>query len=403
MRINPSSLPPSLLACRRPLGRFAPAARGIVAAGLLLGGAAPALRAVLWQSDHWALTAAAEGGLGYDSNLLASAGGDGDSYVVAAPAFSLQRLNSLTLLQADFTLRSYSYLDRRDFDSVDPSLVIRLRFPYDQESPATQEFEARASRRSDANRDVGGRLRHDDVNVRWEGTYTATGKIRLIPRLEIRRTDYLTAGYNTNEGATAGFTAAFVANERLQLGAGYDFDYNRSRPDNPAAVQTDSRAHQFTLRGQGEFLPKVTGRFYLGASHNDYRGFVTRTDVDFIAGVSLAWQATARGQLAGKADRLNYFSPDGSTSTRSGVGLEWTHEIAGGFTATLGAEAAKVLYRYTTRTRKDYLYGGHIELRYALTERFSARLHTGYTTQDSNETFGNYKRTTVLASLTARF
>lgn len=369
---------------------------------LFLGGSMPC-RAAIWQTPLWALTATAEGEVGYDSNLFSRKGGDGDAYAMIAPTFMLQRLNSLTRLEVDISVQSFTFLDRTDLNSLNPSLGLRLRYPSDEELLTTQEIDVHASRRTEANSDVGSRLRRDDFDARWEGSFSPTGKIRVLARTEIRRTDYLTPGFNTNDATSAGLTAAYISNERLQLGAGYDFEYSHSQPDNPTRLPTNGRRHLFTFRGRGEFLPKVTGRFYLGTSYTDYRGGVTRTDWDLIAGASLVWQATARGQLTAKAGRLAYFSPDGSTSTRTGLGFEWTQQIIGGFSATLGVDIAQVLYLYSTRTRHDRLYGGRFQFRYALTDHFSASVGAGYTTQSSEELFGNYDRGTLFASLVSKF
>ncbi len=370
------------------------------AAGLFLG-ASPALQAVVWQSDHWALTAAAEGGLGYDSNLFTRAGGIGDGYAVVIPTLVFKSLHSLTRLEAEASVKSSAYFYLTELNTSDPSLVIRLRHPSDDEALATQEFEARAGRSTDANPEVGGRLRRDSYSAHWSGNIKPAGKLVVLPEAELGHTDYVTPGFNTNQSGAAGVTVAYLANERLQLGTAYNFEYSRSRPDNPLETQTTGRRHLLAFRGRGEFLPKVSGNMLIGVSHNDYRGGFVRRDWDSVAAISLVWAAAARGTLTLKVDRTSYFSPNGSALTRSGLGLEWTQELKGGFYATVGADAADV--RYDPLTRNDRSYGTQLRLRYALTERFSASLNAGYTKQDSDDAFGNYERTTVFANLARKF
>ncbi len=369
---------------------------------LLLGLGARA-GAAFWQTPRWALGAAAEASTGYDSNLFSRAGSDGDGYVLLTPSLSLRRLNSLTHLEFDTSVRSYTFFDRSDLDSLDPSLSLQVRYPSDEEVLATEEFEAHLSRRTESNADVGGRLRRDDFSARWEGSLKPTGKLTLVPRASFSRTDYLTRGFNTNDFASAGLTLAFVSNERLQLGAGYDYEWSRSKPDNPAVGLTQGRRHVVTLRGRGEFLPKVTGYAFVGASYNDYSGAVNFTDWDLEANASIAWQATIRGTLTGRANRMTYFSADGSATTFSDLGLEWTQELAGGFFASLGAGGGSAEYRSRFRPRTVDHYGATAELRYSLTERFSASVKAGANVQDSDDPFDDYDHYTFLASATYKF
>jgi hypothetical protein len=383
--------------------KFTPPSWTSTTIALLLGCATPVGRAAIFQSDHWALSGEAEAGVGYDSNLFARNGSDGDGYALLEPTFSLQRLNSLTNLKADISVASYTYFTRTDLDSLDPKLTLRVRYPFDEEVEATQELTANASRLTQADANIGTRLRSDNYSVHWEGSFNPTGKLTLLTRTDLRRTDYLTPGYNTNDAATAGLTVDFVSNERLQLGAGYDYEYSRSRPDDSSLPQTQSRQNRYTLSGRGEFLPKVTGNFFLGAGYTVFSGGFTQTEWDFVAGASLVWQATERAQIACKIDRSIDFAPGGAALTHSSLDFEWTQELAGGFTAILGAGAGEVLYHFGTDYQHFHEYGGRFQLSYALTERLTATLTTSYTKQNSDEFFANYTRGMVYASLITKF
>ena len=372
-----------------------------VSVGVLLFGAAS--HAAILQTEHWALLGAAEAGVGYDSNLFAHNGSDGDGYGLLEPSFTIQRLNSLTNLKVDLSVKSYTYFTKTNLNSLDPLLKIRLRYPFDEEIEATQEFSGYATRRTEANAIVGTRLRSDNYDVHWEGTFNPTGKLTLLTRTDAQRTDYLTAGFNTNDTASAGVTLDFLSNERLQLGTGYDFISSHSRPDLADVPETKSKQHRYTLRGQGEFLPKVTGSFFVGAGHTAYSGGLTQSAWDFVAGSSLSWQATERAQVTFTADRSTNFSPGGAAFTQAGVALEWTQQIAGGFTATLGADAANIAFRFESNSEHYKQYGGHFLLKYALTERLTASLRTSYTKQNSNQHYAQYDRAIVYASISTKF
>lgn len=390
-------LPSLSLPNRTRPGRFALATALILGLGARVG-------AALWENQRWALSGSAEAGTGYDSNLFARAGSPGDGYLRITPAASLARRNSLTLLKVKVEISSYTYFYQQDLNSLDPSLELRLRYPADEELLATEDLEMNYSRRTEANADVGGRLRSDSFRASWRGSFKPTGKLTLLPRASFEYTDYLTPGYNTNDTVSGGFTVAFVSNERLQLGAGYDYEQSRSEPDNPDKLQTDGRRHSFTVRGRGEFLPKVTGYAYVGASYYDYSGGVNRDGWDPVANISLDWQATARGTLTTRVNYTTYFSPTGFASTITELGLEWTQDLAGGFYATLGVRGGTVDYHHSSGTSSSVdRYSTYGELRYGLTERFSASLKASYAIQDSAVLREDYDHFKVFLNTTCKF
>jgi hypothetical protein len=357
----------------------------------------------IWENRDWALVGDGEAGIGYDSNLYARNGGVGDGYALLTPTLSLQRLHSFTDFHVDLALQSYTFFDRTGLDSLDPSLTVVVHYPFDEYLFPTQQFTLIASRSTEVNGDVGGRLRRQDFGGRWEGHIIASEKTILEGRAEVHQTDYLTAGYNDNEFATAGLTLSYVSNERLQIGAGYDYEYSVSKPKDSGAIESSFRQHLVTMRGRGEFLPKVTGYCFIGVASTDNRGSDTRSYLDLEGELSIAWQATVRGQLIFKVARETYFSPNGYAYIPTSVGPEWDQELAGGYSLRVGANEQQILYRFGTGTRNDQLYAGYFQLHYALTERFTAALTMNYTRQDSPEYIVNYTRGTLYASFTCKF
>ncbi len=357
----------------------------------------------IWESPDWALTSDDEVGVGYDSNLYAHHDGAGDGYAEIVPSLILKRLKSFTDLEVTVAVKSTDYFTRSDLDSLDPSLDLELRYPYDEFVFPTQLLALRASRSTVVDGDIGGRLRDQDLSARWEGNILASEKTILQGRAEVHQTDYLTEGYSDNEYATAGLTLAYVANEHLELGAGYDYKYGVSLPTGTSRSSTYLSQDILSIRGRGDFVSKLSGYYTIGVADTTYWGTLSRTNLDLEGELGIVWQPTERGKLTLKADRQSYFSPDGYAFLSTALGPEWTEEVGAGFSATLGADIQQTLNRYAASTRTDHAYGGHFELHYSLNDRYSAALIARYITQNSPQLIYNYDRATVYANFVAKF
>ncbi len=357
----------------------------------------------IWESSDWALTSVDEAGIGYDSNLFARHAGSGDVYAEIEPSLLLKKLNSYTDLEITIAVKSTNYFTRNDLNSFDPSLDIELRYPFDEFVFPTQQFDLRASRSTIVDGDIGGRLRAQDLSTRWEGNILASEKTILQGRAELHQTDYLTSGYSDNEFATAGVTLAYVANENLELGAGYDYKYAISQPKDSPNSSTYLSQNVVSVRGRGDFLPKVSGIFTIGVADSAYSGEVSQSYFDIEGSLGIVWQVTERGKFTLKADRQSYFSPDGSAYLVTRYGPEWTEEFATNYFATLGIDFQQTLNRFAIGTRTDHAYGGHFAVTHSITQRYSAALTITYITQNSPQLVYNYNRATVYANFVARF
>jgi hypothetical protein len=375
----------------------------IALAMLCLFSSAAASFASIWQSSDWALTSTDEAGLGYDSNLFARHDGDGDGYAEIFPSLLLKRLKSYTDMEITFAVKSTNYFTRTDLNSFDPSLDLEIRYPYDEFVFPTQQFDVRASRSTIVDGDIGGRLRAQDLSTRWEGNIAASEKTILQGRAEVHQTDYLTQGYSDNEFATAGLTLAYVENQNLELGAGYDYKYAVSRPSDSSLSRTYLSQNLVSIRGRGDFLPKVSGFVTVGVADSAYTGEVSQSYVDVEGEIGIVWVVTERGKFTLKANRESYFSPSGSEYITTNFGPEWTEELATEYFATVGADFQQTLNRFAVGSRTDHAYGGHLELTHSITDRYAAALTIRYITQDSPQLVYNYDRATVYASFVAKF
>ncbi len=359
--------------------------------------------AALWESPNWALTSQVDASGGYDSNLYARKGGDGSGFARLHPQLRFFRRSSLTRFEINAGAQAVKFFEYENEDSIDPSISLLTIYPDTEEALSNQEVEISYVQSSSANADVGRRLRQSDAGLSWDGRVAATGKSSLEARTRIRHTDYREDGFNTNELAGAGASYNFVSHERLNFGVGYDLELARSRPDTSDSGETKSTGHAFTIRGRGDFLPKVSGRFHLGVSSVKYSGNMDISDSDLISGASLVWAVHERFSLTAKANRGTYFSPSGEIIMRSTIGMLAEHEIIGGFSIQGEVEGSQADYEHQSNTRRDnsvFVRGG---IKYALTDRFAAGASCTWTTQDSGISVFDYDRTLVSGHLSCRF
>ena len=374
----------------------------LLAAACMIASAHSLLGSV-WSSSDWALTSEDNVGFGYDGNLYDRKGGAGDGYALVVPNLTLKRISSFTDLSASLSVHSYTFFTIRDLDSLNPSLDVTLRYPYDENAYPTESAHLVAERTTEANAEVGGRLRLDNFDAGWEGNVASTEKTILQARLDAHEVDYLTLGFNDNQYLAGGTTLAYIFSERLDLGVGYDYRYSVSRPKAQGVESSDFKQSLYTFRGRGDFLPKLSGTFFVGLADTAYSGATHRSDLDLEGEFDLVWQATERGKLTLKVSRQNYFSPDGYAYIPASVGPEWTQELKGGYSATVGVDVQHILYRFAQTSRNDNAWGGYLRVKYTVNERFALTFDAAYSKQSSPEAIVNYQRAAFFGNLECKF
>jgi hypothetical protein len=375
--------------------------KALLAFGMI--SALPTSQAALWESPAWALTADASAGGGYDTNLYARQDGDGDSFVSFLPSLRLFRRSSLTKFEVVADVNAVKFFKYDDEDSVDPSIKLICIYPDSEETLSSQELRAGFVQTSYANSDVGRRVRQSDAELFWEGNVAATGKSSIQGRARLKHTDYHEIDYNTNESFDVGATYNFVSNERLNLGLGYELGLSRSVPDTANSEKTNSVANEVTVRGRGEFLPKVSGRFHIGFASISYTGARESSDQDIVAGAVLDWKARERLEISSKLDRDTYFSPDGIVITRTSVALLAAQELVGGFTVLGEVEGSQSDHERENLQRRDDQIHLKAGLKYAFNDRFSAMANCTWTTQESDLSLYNYDRALFSGLVSCRF
>lgn len=383
-----------------PLGSRA-AIRRRLAALALASLTALSARALTLPAD-WLLQPALEVRAGYDSNLFARAGGAGDGFAEIRPVLTLARPPARAAISTEISARALTFLNHAEENSVDPALLVTYLYPDQEGVFAPDEIRLSVSRSTDANADLGRRVRETERTFRWGDTLVSSAKTALQAHVELQRLSYSDWDLNTNDLAAAGLALAFISNEKLQLGAGYDFSLSRSTPA-LGGQRSVLREHALTFHGRGEFTPAIAGLWYVGVAHTGYGGPMARSDFAIIAGVNDTWTLRERLQLVATIDRHVYFSPLGDAVTETAAGLEIRQEFSRGFSASLGADAVHRAYRQTSVYRRDNLFPFRIGLAYTIRPEFTASLDARWSRQESDWAFRNYRRTTLAVSVKKSF
>ncbi len=369
---------------------------------LLAIGVSPSGRAAIIDIPGWGTNLLTRAEVGYDSRPYMRAGSDGAGFIGGEAALRFSRLHSLSQFEIEARLHGTAFLSGDEDDSLDPSAVLTYRYPYGDTEFSKQWFRAAASVRTEANADVGMRLRRSRYEAEWEGLLVSTGKLTLYGRAAANQVEYETDVFNKNRLLRAGLTAAFVSNDRLQLGAGYDLSEMRSARLQPHCITTRV-SNGLTVRGRGHFMPKLSGSFFVGVDYADYGGCVVRTDWDPVAGGSLTWTASERRRFDLSIDRRTYFSPSGDAVEHSRINLDFTQVIAGGFRGRVGMGYARASFREMTEFRRDEAITANLGLDYNLTGRLNASLDFTYSDQTSDNNTFDYDRLLVLARIDRTF
>lgn len=369
---------------------------------LILASITRKMQAAGWSGADWTLSPALTTRLGYDSNLFARDGSPDDAFHEIEPKLIWTRRPSATMLSVEAAVRSVAFFHWPEENSIDSSLRAKYRYPEEESLLASREMDAFISRASVANSDVGRRVRETEFFFRWEETVPLTAKTAVQGRVSARRSSYNDDDLNRNDRVDAGLAIAFLHNEKLDLGAGYDLSLSRSAPSD-ARESTRRVENALTIRGRGEFAPNVSGRLYVGLANANYSGAQNRSGLDIVAGGNLEWLITERRRLTATVDRGVYFSPEGDAVTSSSAGVELHQDLSTGISARVGIKIIRAVYRREAVFRSDLSFPLRAGVDYQINPRFTAGVEGGWSEHRSDVVLYNYHRTDFAAWAAYRF
>ena len=342
-------------------------------------------RAALWESPRWALVGDVGAALGYDSNIYATPVRVADGFLAVAPAARLFRRNSLSALEFQAGAVRHNYFSHAAANSTDWRLQGLLVYPAEVESLFTQKAEINWARATALNDDLRRRLREDRFQAAWDADVYDTGRAAFMLRMSYASIDPA-KDEDAIEGVekkTVGGTLDWKKNDFLRLGVGYDLALDDASGRSGSAGPLRNLSHTVSLRGRGQFFPKVSGQAFVGVAQVDYSGRFSLAGVKYVGGGDLSWKATERFEGSLHVERSSGISSDGQAVDRTGIEIGARHALIGGFGIGLYGAATADVYRGRSSRNDDGLSMG-ASLDYDLTGRFQASLRYDHDSRSSN-------------------
>ena len=374
--------------------------RGLV---VLAGALALKARAALWEDPLWALSGHASATAGYDSNLFAINGGPGDAFASFRPSLDLFRKDSLLSFDAEAWVDWTAFLSQTGSDATDPGFRMTLSYPANVETWTTQAAEVHWTRTTAVNVDVGQRVSVEDALAKYEGDILETGKTTVVGRLLLDRDEFLGAAFDTIDTASLGTTVNYSPNGVFRSGVGYDLTLGRSQPNSPGLAALDQTEQAFTIRAEGEFTPKITGKVSVGAAYSDYTGSFSNSEWDMVAWADVAWKPVDPLVIDLQAGRAPSFNADGDIDVSTSVILAVTQDLGRGFGIRAEVQGGRTTHERRVTYRTDDIEGAGISANYDFTGKLTASVGCDWTHQDSDMSRYTYRRYVATGQVAYKF
>lgn len=370
---------------------------------ILLAPLATIGRAALWESPRWGLVGELGAAVGYDSNIYATPVRVADGFLAVAPTARLFRRHSLSALEFQAGAVRHNYFSQAAANSTDWRVQGLLVYPSDAESLFTQKAEFNWARATILDDDLRRRLREDRLRAAWDADVYDTGRAAFTLRMSYASSDPV-KDEDAIEGVekkTVGGTIDWKKNDFLRLGVGYDLALDDASGRRESAGPLRNLSHTVSLRGRGQFFPKVSGQAFVGVARVDYSGRFSLAGVKYVGGGDISWKATERFEASLHVERSSGISSDGQAVDRTGIEIGARHALIGGFGVGLYAAATADVYRGRSSRNDDGLRMG-ASLDYDLTGRLQASLRYDHDSRSSN-LLTNYDRDRIVFRSGLRF
>jgi len=334
--------------------------------------------------------------IGYDSNIFARKGGEGD--VLTSSSFGIEYARHAGYIavnaSANWTLGQFNSNTAQNFSN--PNLNLEL---VKNSGRTTGSFTLSAARQSSA--DTAINMRTDSWNyaagLNWK--YPVIDRYSVSGGLNYGLTEYQQAApgiYNlTTYGAKADLFYAY--NSERDLIAGYAIQISDS------AANTQTIDHIFTVGVSGKVLPKVNGTVRAGYEIRQ-DGSTGQSFDSWNATSSVTWNLSRRVSFTGTLKKsFSTTATDATIDTLSAnLDMQYTLNAKWVLYSGVGGGENEFLSGASTG-RKDYYFTWSAGVNYSLNEHFKASLTYSFFENWSNQGIGNYDRDSITLTLSTRW
>lgn len=337
-----------------------------------------------WSNPRWALSGDLETETGYDSNLYLRRDSPGGWFVTGGPRLFLKRQGSESRCITSADLRVSGFPGGHDDWALDPSVAIDLASPL-RAGRARVEAAASLAQVTEANGDIGERVRRREAQfdsrlIAWSGQ-----KLVLAVRTEAQRVDYRPTALTDYSALGAGAELRFFDRPGLSWDLRHAFSWKAAEPAGSENFKFHTFEQRVLVGGQGNFSAKLSGTAHFGYVKIDLSdiGLADRTEV--IGEVNLQWRGRELLAWSLRAEREVHLSSLGEVARSDRYELRMERRVARGVTmfGAGGWRGGDYVTTGLARNDRAWLLSGGVE--YRVTDRLGAGVTMDYFDQLSTE------------------
>jgi hypothetical protein len=379
---------------------FAKPVRIVFGACLLLALAGPAHGLIKFNDGHDEIFVTGTAGIGYDSNLFATADAVGDTTTTASVDLDYQRKAGMLGVNANLGWKFGKFAENTSEDYVDPHARAELT---KSGGRTTGSLTLGVERQSRAEYALSLRTTSMNYDAGLNVKYPVIERYSIAGQLGYDYQDYIakSSGLYDIRDYTASADLYYVYTSERDLLGGYRLRVTDTTND------TRSYDHAFTVGTTGKLLPKLNGTVRFGyqfrqTDRNNY-GVVEKYS-DFTGSASATWTVSRRFNVTGIASSdFSTLATDVNVQTTA-VMLDATFAATGKFSFFGGLGGGHLNYLgAASNGRQDSYFTSNAGVRYTMNDHLIVTLSSMYYKNWSEYDQANYVRRTISLIVSSRW
>lgn len=337
-------------------------------------------------------------GIGYDSNIFATSGGNGDTTLNSSLLLEYKRKAGMIGVNSTLGWDFGKFLDYTSEDFANPHARAELT---KNSGRTTGSITMGAARETRADTAINLRTTSWDYDAGLNVKYPVIERYSLSGQLGYERKDFDSefALYDLRTYTAAG-DLFYVYRSDRDLFAGYRYRLTET------TAGTDNHDHAFTVGISGKIIPKLNGTLRFGYQIREIEHpRLPRESYDsFTALASTTWTISKRLNVTGQLSRdFNTLATDVSVES-TGAGLDVQYALNAKFTVFGGIGGGQT--RFIERQsggRHDTYFTANAGVAYTHSDRFKATLTYTYYQNWSTLRTSDYERNAISLNLSSRW
>lgn len=361
---------------------------------------------------------------GYNSNINANSGEEGDYIWTITPGVQFARRQGLFTIDMTAGFTTFLYKDtggdrtiitpnpfvplgftvnqQDGNDSINPYFTLSLAGPQGIDVPYSSQLLFAFQRVTEANSLVGQLTDSYNYSVVFDLVYDISEKygVGISPAFEYQ--DYVTDGFADVLSTSIAIDLQYNYSEKLTFDAGYRFRYEYT-PSSRSGPTFEALDHTLFVGAFGVLAPKVTGNAQVGLSYRDWLSPSTQDNFVYPylnIGVDWAYSEKTSFNFNAGVDLGESPGNQGLETATAGVGV--SHQFTNQITANANFSYAHTFFTSAVN-RTDNSYTGAAGVNYAINSWADAGVTGSYQFNDSDNPLFRYSRWSVFGNVGVHF